>query len=155
MTSIVEQARLLLAFNEWANERILSAAEGLTPEQYGELRDQFAHMLGTGRWWHAQWTGGEYGAHVIPRTIAGARDAYARSHGDLRAFAASLTDAALARSERWWGTEQELSVADVIVQVVNHSTQHRSEIAVALTAHGCSPGDLDYLFFRLPLFPRA
>lgn len=151
MASAVEQARLLLGFNEWANLRILSAAEGLRSEQYDGLRDQFAHMLGTQRWWHAKWTGGEYGGDLIPQTLSDAQAAYARSHDDLRSFAASLTGASLHRSERWWGTEHELSVGELIVQVVNHGTQHRSEIAVALTLHDCSPGDLDYLFYRVPL----
>jgi uncharacterized damage-inducible protein DinB len=150
VASFLDQAHQLLEFNEWANERILSAAEGLQAEQYTDLRDQFAHMLATQRWWHAKWTGGEYGEHLVPQTITDARVAFARSHADLRAFAAALTDARLDRCERWWGTEQQLSVAELIVQVVNHGTQHRSEIAVVLSLHGCSPGDLDYLFFRLP-----
>ena len=146
----VEQARLLLGFNEWANLGILAAAKRLKPEQYGDLVDQFAHMLGTQRWWHLKWTGGEYGQHVIPVTIADANTMFARSHDDLREFGISLTDEKLAYSEHWWGDEQELAIGELIVQVVNHGTQHRSEIAISLTEWGCSPGDLDYLFFRLP-----
>jgi hypothetical protein len=30
-----------------------------------------------------------------------------------------------------------------LAQMVNHSTQHRSEVAVAITEYGHSPGDLD------------
>ncbi len=147
---MVEQARLLLGFNEWANLRILAAVEKLKPDQYSELVDQFAHMLGTQRWWHLKWTDGEYGQHAIPATISEANAMFARSHDDLREFGASLTEETLAHSEGWWGGDQELSVGELIVQVVNHGTQHRSEIAISLTEWGCSPGDLDYLFFRLP-----
>jgi len=148
--SAVDQARLLLGFNEWANLRILAAAEKLVPEHYSELVGRFTHMLGTQRWWHAKWTATEYGQHAVPVTIADAQAMFARSHDDLREFAGSLTEATLEHSEQWWGSEQELSVGELIVQVVNHGTQHRSEIAVILTERGCSPGDLDYLFFRLP-----
>lgn len=106
-------------------------------------------MPGTQRWWYAKWMDGAFD-DLIPATLADARAAYAVSHDDLRSLAESLTDEALARSERWWGTEHEPSVGDLIVQVVNHGTQHRSEIAIVLTLHGCSPGDLDYLFCRVP-----
>jgi uncharacterized damage-inducible protein DinB len=153
----VERSRLLLGFNEWADLRILVAAEKLKPDEYAGLVAQFAHMLGTQRWWYAKWTGGEYGQHAVPVTIADAHAMFARSHDDLREFAAGLTEQALERSARWWGNEMELSVGELIVQVVNHGTQHRSELAITLTDRGCSPGDLDYLFFRLPQerFPKG
>jgi len=148
VASTVEQARKLIGFNEWANSRVLAAAEKLTSEQYSELADQFAHMLGAQRFWHSRWTGGEYGSHVFMETAAEATAAYAKSHDDMRVFGDSLTEESLERTDDWFGNGNQLSVGDSIVQVVNHSTQHRSEIAIKLTEHDASPGDLDYLFFR-------
>jgi uncharacterized damage-inducible protein DinB len=148
MSSNVEQIRKLIGFNEWANSRVLSASEKLTPEQYNGLAEQFAHMLGAQRFWHARWTGAEYGSHVTMNSVAEAHAAYANSHEDMRAFAASLTEASLDHTGDWFGNGKQLSVADSIVQVVNHGTQHRSEIAIPLTKADASPGDLDYLFFR-------
>ncbi len=146
MASTVDQARKLIGFNEWSNSRILAAAEKLTPDHFGGLARQFEHVLSAQGWWMANWSGGKY-SHVSLKTIDETKAAYAVSHAGLRAFATSLTDEVLDRTGDWFGNGKMLTVADSIVQVVNHSTQHRSEIAVTLTEHDASPGDLDYVFF--------
>jgi uncharacterized damage-inducible protein DinB len=65
----------------------------------------------------------------------------------MRAYLATLTDAALAGDLVWRaadGDERRLSNLWLsLAHVVNHSTQHRSEAAEALTMIGRSPGDLD------------
>ncbi len=63
---------------------------------------------------------------------------------------AGLDDAALDRPVRYT-TTQGTPCADplwqLLLHVVNHSTQFRSEAAVVLTTFGVSPGDLDLLVF--------
>lgn len=34
-----------------------------------------------------------------------------------------------------------------MAHLVNHGTQHRTEAAAMLTDFGCSPGDIDLIFF--------
>ena len=41
----------------------------------------------------------------------------------------------------------ETPLWQILVHVINHGTQSRSEAAVLLTQLGHSPGDLDYMIF--------
>ena len=65
-----------------------------------------------------------------------------------RAYIASLADADLARvvPQRSGGA---LSVWQILLNTHTHNAQHRAEVAQILTEYGCSPGDIDYLFFAL------
>lgn len=152
MTGLADHARQMVAYNEWANNKILDAAGGLTDAQFAEVSGQLTHMIGTQNYWHANWTHVAF-VEIAPKTMSELRAAYDASHANMAAFVASLTDDDWRRSEQWWKQwryEQSLPVGDTIAQVVNHSTQHRSEIAVVVSLHGHSPGDLDYITYLLP-----
>jgi|CXWL01.1.fsa_nt_gi uncharacterized damage-inducible protein DinB len=159
MTTLSDQSRRLIAFNQWADERILDAAAGLSPERFAELSDQFAHLLGTLLFWNAKW---RHRDTLIREIIATAMDstasvselrtAFAQEHVQSFEFGASLQDESWDQAESWWaefGIEEALSVGETITLLVDHGTQHRSEIAVITSLQGCSPGDIDYMAFRV------
>jgi len=150
VTTLAGQARLMIAYNEWADLRIITAAEGLDAAQFDGLRAQFEHMLGTQIWWHSLWIGGKFVQPALP-ALSDVRPAFERSHAQLRDYTASLTDEGWHREEQWWkqwGEDASMAMGETLFQVVEHGVQHRSEIAMVLTSHGRSPGDLDYLNFR-------
>lgn len=149
MTTLVNHARSMIAATIWADNRILAAAEGISDEQYGQLRPQFEHMLGTQRYWYANWIGGTLEMPELP-TLTVARAAYGASHEALRSYAGTLTDTEWDRAEQWWlqwGVDTRMAVGESITQVFYHAVQHRSEVAVLLSVWGHSPGDMDYLTF--------
>lgn len=154
--TMADQARKLIGYNEWANDKLLAACEGLPEAEFAGIASRLQHALGTQVYWHARWMHSDRPGRAIMGEIEqinsfdGLREAYRRSHDDMRAFGTSLTDAECERTENWWkadGYDATMMLGDTIVQVVNHATQHRSETAVEVSAAGHSPGDLDYLFF--------
>lgn len=159
--SFADHARALVSYNEWANERVLDATRASSPEEFRAVRDRFAHMLGTLIFWHGLWRGqpidaidGEAKRRAsIPDSPQSMWSAYAQAHDDLRGFVMKLDEADWHRSKKWWlpVSEAELPLGDTIVQVVNHSTQHRSEIAVIISTQGHSPGKLDYIDFAIEM----
>ena len=149
MTVLHEHARSMLTYTIWADERLLSAADGIDDAQYDQIADQLTHMLGTQRYWYANWMSGEYVEPTL-ESVAEARAGYGASHDALRAFAERLTDSDWQRSEAWWkrwGYDQTMQLGESITQVFYHGVQHRSEIAVLLSLWGHSPGDLDYITY--------
>src|SRR5215510_5058832 len=94
------QLRKLVAYNQWANDKILAAIDGMTAEDLakpiGAYFDTIAanlhHVLWATRIWLARWKGETPPGRTNP--IKGSwREAYAETHEDFRAFVEPLTDA--------------------------------------------------------------
>ena len=49
--------------------------------------------------------------------------------------------------KRTGGEDQRNVLWHLLIHVVNHGTEHRSQVAAELTAYGYSPGDLDVVHF--------
>ena len=152
----------LFDYNYWANARVLKAAAQLTPDQFtmphglshGSIRGALAHVLAAEIVWRVRCQSG-LSPTALPAegdfpTLDALRARWAEEEAALRAFIASLTDEQLTHSIEYKttkGVPQSSILWQVLAHVVNHGTQFRAEAAVALTAEGRSPGDLDLLFF--------
>jgi uncharacterized damage-inducible protein DinB len=152
--------RELYAYNEWANARVLAVASGLNDTQLREERagmasiaDSLRHIASAQHGWWCFWTSTER-VHLpeVPAegVMEAVRDWLGRSHEELRRFGESLDDAAL--EQTYQDTDDEgrpvmFRLWEMMVHVVNHGTQHRSEVATILTLLRRSPGDLDFCDF--------
>ena len=159
----VDAIRELFTYNAWANGRILAAAEGLTETEYttpfpglshGSLRATLVHTLAAEVIWRQRCLEGFSPDRLLGEADAPTFDAlrarWTMEEAALHAGLATLTDAALAEPFAYKNT-RGAPLADtrwkVLAHVVNHGTQHRAEAAVALTALGRSPGDVDYIVY--------
>jgi uncharacterized damage-inducible protein DinB len=154
---------LLFDYNYWANERILNASAALTDEQYaasvpglsyGSARATLVHALAAERIWRQRCLEGVSPTTLLSEadcpTFAALRALWAEEEAAMRDGLARLTDEALAGRLAYrttGGTPMEETLWRLLVHLVNHGTQHRAEAAVALTAFGHSPGDVDLIIF--------
>ena len=159
MTS--DLVRTLYRYSAWANARILDTATRLTAEQLsapagaseGAVRETLVHIMSAQWIWLARWNGTSHQAMLDARQfpdLGAIRARWDQVEGDTQRFVTGLTDGELARVVEYRNTRGErwaYPLWQQVVHQVNHATQHRSEIALALTRFGHSPGDLDLLVF--------
>lgn len=155
-----ESLLALVRFHAWANDRILTTAAGLSEQQFrrtsvldhGSAFQTLRHLADVDWSWREFCSGNDVGdTYVWDQGFA--LDDLRSIHtfgleedARLRSYVESLDEAAL--------TEPLMMSADpadvvprwlIVAHVVNHGTQHRSELARYFTECGHSPGDLDLL----------
>lgn len=155
----VHDIQTLYAYNAWANELILSAAEQVPDELFAAARlgacslgETLVHLMVSESLWRLRWQGVDPATVAFPGqfpTLAAIRAQWQRENVALGDYLALLSDAALAGPvtfQRPAGPDTRV-LWHLMLHVVNHGTQHRAELALLLTELGCSPGDLDFTRF--------
>lgn len=153
-----ESLLALVRFHAWSNDRIMTTAAGLSDEELRrtEVLDHdsafqtLRHVVDVDWSWRESCIGNDVGEtyvwdHGFVLDDLPAIQAFCIEEDErLRSYVESFDDAALTESlafspdfarPRWL----------VVAHIVNHGTQHRSELARYLTECGHSPGDLDLL----------
>jgi uncharacterized damage-inducible protein DinB len=163
----VAEIQTLFDYNTWATERLLTVAAAIPAEAFaaptrfpcGSLRGGLVHLLNAVRFHLPQWASSPRQPDLAQADfpdLAAFRQQWAREEDALRAFLATLTDADLDQPGTITFASDGVCVTAplwlLMVHVVNHGTQHRSDIAQMLTELGHSPGDLD-LMDSLPVTP--
>jgi len=152
---------LLYQYNQWTDKKILDAVAKVTQEQflapasfpYGGLQSTLVHALFAEWIWRQRWEGTSPSQRFKPEdfpTFESLRARWAEEEKLLMAFVENLTDERLNSKVNYKatdGTPYAEILWQLMVHVVNHGTQHKTEAAAMLTDFGQSPGDIDMILF--------
>lgn len=153
--------QLLYAYQYWANERVLAAADKVSEEQYlapagvsyGSLRGTLVHELSVEWLWRMRMEGASPAAGLSESgllTVAALRKRWSSEERAMRAFLSTLTDEDIQRTlsfRRTNGAPGTQVLWHLLVHVVNHGTQTRAEAGILLAQYDQSPGDVDFSLF--------
>jgi uncharacterized damage-inducible protein DinB len=156
----------LVRFHAWANDRILSTAAGVSDDDLrregtfdrGSAFDTVRHLVDVDWSWREYCLGNDVGDtyvwdHGFVLDDMAALHAFSIEEDlRLRDYVSSLDDAALNGPPTIGGDPNE-PLWLIVTHIVNHGTQHRSELARFFTVCGHSPGDLDLLSARVLPWP--
>ena len=156
-----EDILTLYKYNQWANTKILNTAANVTEAQFlaeaafphGGLRGTLVHTLFAEWIWRNRWQGESPTFRLKPDdfpTFEPLRERWMQEEKLLMEFVERLSDERLNRVLHYKNTKGipfEQVLWKMMAHVVNHGTQHRSEAAALLTDFGCSPGDVDMIYF--------
>jgi uncharacterized damage-inducible protein DinB len=151
----------LYKYNQWANAKILNSVANVGHEQFladasyphGGLRGTLTHILFAQWIWRNRWEGSSPTYRIKPDefpTFDSFRSRWASEEASLMNFVENLTDEKLnevIQYKNTRGVPLEHILWKMMAHVVNHGTQHRAEAAALLTDYGCSPGDVDMIYF--------
>jgi len=158
-----EMLATMFDYNAAMNVRLLDCAANVSDEQLdtpsgysvGSLRQTLWHTLLVEAGWGRFCQGIEVDRTKPPpvaptAAIADLQAFHARESAQIRSYLDGMRDddfAARLTSKRPDGTESVFTPWHVLVHILYHSAQHRSEAAELLTRYGQSPGDTDFIFF--------
>lgn len=154
------EIQTLFRYNDWANRRLLACAGGLPADAltsaagfpFGSLHDTFAHLGGAERLWlmrcRDRVSPSTLAVFDVPRTFAEVESRLLTSSAEWQAYVDGLADADLDGTIAYANTKGDpfsSPLWQILTHVSLHGMQHRAEIAALLTAHGASPGDIDFI----------
>ena len=154
----IEQIKELYDYNDWASERLWQAVAGLSMDQLnidmhngiGSIFTTLIHLVGAAWIWRTRWEGG-MPTRFLPvedfSTLASIRTRWQEEEEHMQRFLTTLNDEDLTRELRYIRPAAPDQVFTLplwksMLHLINHQTQHRSEIAMQLTALNHSPGEL-------------
>lgn len=156
-----QDIQLLFKYNQWANERIFNAASKLTSDQFispgnfphGGIRSTLTHALFAEWIWRNRWQGISPTTRIKSEefnTFEALKIRWLQEENELMKFIENVTDEKLNSVFHYTSTEgikYENILWQSMSHVINHGTQHRSEVAAMLTDFNLSPGDIDMIVF--------
>lgn len=150
--------RDLYAYTFWADRQMWACVEQVSDAQFtqdlgysrGALREQCLHLMGVEFWWpHFLRTGElrllDEADYPTRATIRARWDEIER---EVTAYVAALTPHELERDVRpdvWDAEDAPIKLWQALLQVANHSTDHRAQVLAGLKTLGAPTFEQDYL----------
>jgi uncharacterized damage-inducible protein DinB len=155
------ELRLLHAYNQWANRRVLDAAAAVPGaalrrdlgSSYRSVWDTLVHIVWAEWRWLGRWQRLPRGPGADPSECADLRalhDRWRAIAAEQRAFVDALTAPSLDEAityENPAGVRWTYSLQLMLQHVVNHSTYHRGQVTTMLRQLGAEPASTDLLLY--------
>jgi uncharacterized damage-inducible protein DinB len=142
----------LFAHNGWANLKLLDFCEKLSDEQldataigcFGSIRNTLVHIVGAevsyvrrvnGKLPSQPLSRGEFPGFAVLKDVA------RWTNDELLTLALSARKATMV-TESEEGLACDYTLASLIMQAINHATEHRAQIAAIITQLGMEPPDM-------------
>jgi uncharacterized damage-inducible protein DinB len=150
----------LIRYHARSNTQILDTIASLTAEDFeqraaldhGSIAGTLRHLVVVDNSWREFLLGNDvddpYEWEVPPLPdLSSITSFWDEDTGRLAAYVDGVTGEEFDRIYSWQsdGTTTEATLSIIVAHIVNHGTQHRSELARHLTERGYSPGDMDLL----------
>lgn len=149
----------LFDYNFWANRSVWECIIALDKELFGKplphnrpsLREQCIHILGVESWWtHFLATGElEFVDEEPLKSLDDVRAAWDQVELKVRDYLAHMTAAELTRTVRpsFWKDPWSVQAWQGLMQVLNHSTDHRAQLLDTIRELGGATVEQDYLSY--------
>ena len=163
-----DDLQLLFQYDRWANNRALKAAAALTGEQFTRdlggsfrsVRDTVLHII-SGEWiWLQYWKETSHTPELLAELrkrreaifsqdavsdVAAVRLKWVEIEKEMAEFVGGLTDEALRTMLP--ARDTQISLAQLMQHVANHSTYHRGQAALMMRQLGAEPIATDFHVF--------
>lgn len=158
---MLDTTRLFCGYTVWADARMFDALAPLTAEQWTRdlgsslksVRDTAVHLAGAEWLYLSRFQGVSPAATWNPAdfpSAAALREKWAPVAAGLADFAAAQTEASLALPLTYQNLKGEtlsLPLGPVVLQLTNHSTYHRGQLATLLRQLGAKPPSTDLILY--------
>jgi uncharacterized damage-inducible protein DinB len=148
----------LFSHNLWANQRMLEECAKLSEEQldatlegtYGTIRDTLEHIVKAEQGYFSRVSAGE--RYQRPEnepqmTIQEMKDALEKTGKGFIEWAGKVGAEDTVEID-WDGVMRDVPKTTLLTQVINHATEHRSQIMTIMTQMGVEPPELDsWIYF--------
>ncbi len=121
-----------------------------TTYSVGSIRNQIVHLMSVDDTWFSELRGVEIPEPLDPAGFADREQILAYwdgVEGRMRAYLDGLRDDMLFQKPFPEGEDENLIVWQVLIQVVNHGTDHRAQILRSINDLGFRTGPQDFIFY--------